>query len=168
MAGEDTRGPLDDRSVTIVAVEHTAWRHPIPRNDLTLVDKDPIAAWEDTYREYENTTETDIAGASRAVAAAWRDLAANTELPWWLLAAVHSAAEAFDFQADAREAEAARAGAANTLLSEDGAVDPTRTQHSWPSVVLPAARRPTNGWRILAEASQRRNDNEQAEPDGDS
>jgi hypothetical protein len=45
-----------------------------------------------------------MAAASWAVAAAWRQIAATTTLPWWTLAAIESAAAAFETQA--REYEA--------------------------------------------------------------
>lgn len=140
---------------------------PMRRNDLTVVDKDSIAAWEDAYRVYETATEKDVASASRAVAAAWRNLAAGTELPWWQLAAVHSAAEAFDFQTNAREAAASQADATDTLPPENSTVDPTRTRHARSAAVLPAARRPTNDRRVLAEATHSRNDNDgRTQPSG--
>jgi hypothetical protein len=122
-----------------------------------LVNKDPIAAWEDAYRGYGKATETEVASASRAVAVAWRNLAAISELPWWLLAAVQSAAESFDFQADAWDAAASRSVAA--FLPDGGdSVDPNGTRHIWTAVVLPAARRPTNGCRVPTEPAQRGND----------
>lgn len=40
-----------------------------------------------------------MAYASRAVALAWRQIAQASSLPWWSLAAVESAAQAFDAQA---------------------------------------------------------------------
>jgi hypothetical protein len=40
-----------------------------------------------------------MAAASWAVAAAWRQIAAATRLPWWVLAAIESAAGAFEAQA---------------------------------------------------------------------
>ena len=68
--------------------------------------------WEAAYRQYgrawENTARSgkddpvaarEMAAASRAVAAAWRQISAATTLPWWTLAAVESAAGAFESQA---------------------------------------------------------------------
>ncbi len=40
-----------------------------------------------------------MASASWAVAAAWRQIATTTTLPWWTLAALESAAAAFESQA---------------------------------------------------------------------
>jgi hypothetical protein len=68
--------------------------------------------WEEAYRQYgrawENTARSgkddpaaarEMATASRAVAAAWRQIATATTLPWWTLAAIESAAGAFESQA---------------------------------------------------------------------
>ena len=74
-------------------------------------------AWEAAYRQYGRAWETtarsrkgdpaaarEMASASWAVAAAWRQIAAATTLPWWTLAAIESAAAAFEAQA--RDCEA--------------------------------------------------------------
>ncbi|MGH8881384.1 MAG: hypothetical protein ACRD0P_29220 [Stackebrandtia sp.] len=74
-------------------------------------------AWEAAYRKYGRAWETtarsrkgdpvaarEMASASWAVAAAWRQIAAAATLPWWTLAAIESAAVAFEAQA--REGEA--------------------------------------------------------------
>jgi hypothetical protein len=74
-------------------------------------------AWEAAYRRYGRAWETtarsgkgdpvaarEMASASWAVAAAWRQIATATTLPWWTLAAIESAAGAFEAQA--REYEA--------------------------------------------------------------
>jgi hypothetical protein len=71
-----------------------------------------IRAWEAAYRQYGHAWETtarcgksdptaarDMAAASWAVAAAWRQIASATRLPWWVLAALESAAGAFESQA---------------------------------------------------------------------
>jgi hypothetical protein len=68
--------------------------------------------WEAAYRQYGHAWETtarcgrgdpaaarEMAVASWAVAAAWRQIAAATTLPWWTLAAIESAAGAFESQA---------------------------------------------------------------------
>jgi hypothetical protein len=68
--------------------------------------------WEAAYRQYGRAWETtarsgkddpaaarEMAAASWAVAAAWRQIAAVTTLPWWALAAIESAAGAFESQA---------------------------------------------------------------------
>lgn len=72
-----------------------------------------MRAWEEAYRAYASVNEAvarsrsvdaDTAGAmavaSSAVASSWRALAASArEQPWWVLAAVGSAAQAFEEQA---------------------------------------------------------------------
>ena len=68
--------------------------------------------WEAAYRQYGRAWEwtarcgkedpaaaREMAAASWAVAAAWRQIASATTLPWWALAAIESAAGAFEFQA---------------------------------------------------------------------
>jgi hypothetical protein len=74
---------------------------------------DRVRAWETAYRQYGRASEaaatrlssndraanSQMARASRAVADAWRSIAAVVDLPWWSLAAVESAAEAFEAQA---------------------------------------------------------------------
>jgi hypothetical protein len=69
-------------------------------------------AWEAAYRQYGRAWETtarcakgdpaaarEMASASWAVAGAWRQIAAAATLPWWTLAAIESAAAAFEAQA---------------------------------------------------------------------
>jgi hypothetical protein len=60
-----------------------------------------VKAWESVYRACSEAEGEDITGSSREVAIAWRSLAESTRLPWWLRAAVYSAAEAFEQQAEA-------------------------------------------------------------------
>ncbi len=68
--------------------------------------------WEAAYRQYGRARETtarsgkddpvaarEMAASSWAVAAAWRQIAAATTLPWCVLAAMESAAGAFESQA---------------------------------------------------------------------
>src|SRR5436309_727807 len=68
-------------------------------------------AWEAAYRHYGHVWELtarspkgdpaaarEMAAASRAVAAAWRQIDTTT-LPWWTVAALESAAAAFEEQA---------------------------------------------------------------------
>jgi hypothetical protein len=71
-----------------------------------------VRAWEGAYRHYGRIWELtarspkgdpaaarEMAAASRAVAAAWRQIEAATTLPWWTVAALESAAAAFEEQA---------------------------------------------------------------------
>lgn len=59
-----------------------------------------VRAWELAYARYPAASEAELSSVSRAVAAAWRHLAAEFELPAWAHTAVISAAEAFEIQAD--------------------------------------------------------------------
>ena len=81
-------------------------------NREVRVPEKPIRVWETAYRQYGHAWETtarcgksdptaarDMAAASWAVAAAWRQIASATRLPWWVLAALESAAGAFESQA---------------------------------------------------------------------
>jgi hypothetical protein len=92
-----------------------------PQQDAHLVSGSPgdlmasekiTRVWEAAYRQYGRAWETtartgksdpaaarEMATASWAVAAAWRQIAAATTLPWWTLAAIESAAGAFESQA---------------------------------------------------------------------
>ena len=71
-----------------------------------------VRAWEGAYRHYGRAWEwtarcpkgdpaaaREMASASWSVAAAWRQIATATTLPWWTLAALESAAAAFESQA---------------------------------------------------------------------
>jgi hypothetical protein len=82
-----------------------------------MVTDKTTRAWEAAYRQYGRAWEMtarsrkgdpaaarEVATTSWAVAAAWRQIAAATTLPWWTLAAIESAAGAFESQA--RECEA--------------------------------------------------------------
>ena len=68
--------------------------------------------WESAYRRYGETSTTvavarsgdrgvaaEMAAASSDVAAMWRELESSVDLPWWMLAALSAAAQAFEFQA---------------------------------------------------------------------
>lgn len=77
-----------------------------------MVSEKTTRVWEAAYRQYGCAWETtarsgksdptaarEMAAASWAVAAAWRQIATATTLPWWTLAAIESAAGAFESQA---------------------------------------------------------------------
>jgi hypothetical protein len=79
---------------------------------VVAVPDQVIRAWEGAYRQYGQVNEIvsrmsaddpvaawQMATASWAVASAWREIATVSRLPWWVLAAVDSAAEAFEAQA---------------------------------------------------------------------
>jgi hypothetical protein len=77
-----------------------------------MATKKQVRDWEEAYHHYgassevvartwqiNATTAQDMASASWAVANSWRSIAGNPELPWWMLAALESAAQAFEEQA---------------------------------------------------------------------
>ena len=81
-----------------------------PTNGV-LAGEQCAGAWEAAYRHYGDIWELtarspkgdpeaarEMAAASRAVAAAWRQID-TTDLPWWTVAALESAAAAFEEQA---------------------------------------------------------------------
>ncbi len=87
--------------------------------DDVMASAKSTRVWEAAYRQYGHAWETtarsgkgnptaarEMAAASWAVAAAWRQIATATTLPWWTLAAIESAAGAFEAQA--REYERAK------------------------------------------------------------
>lgn len=103
---------------------------------MEMVSEDLIRAWEDAYRRYGSAAGANVAPASRAVALAWRDIACTSKLPWWVLAAVESAAEAFEDQAEQWEARARK-----TAKSSWSGVPNTRTPGD--STVSTSGRLPT-------------------------
>lgn len=77
-----------------------------------IASKKSTRVWEAAYRQYGRAWEMtarsgkgdpvaarEMATASWAVAAAWRQITTATTLPWWALAAIESAAGAFESQA---------------------------------------------------------------------
>jgi hypothetical protein len=87
---------------------------PVPgsEGDVMKASDKSTRSWETAYRQYGRAWEMtarcgkgdpaaaqEMAAASWAVAAAWRQIAAATRLPWWVLAAIESAAGAFESQA---------------------------------------------------------------------
>jgi hypothetical protein len=76
-----------------------------------MVPEAMVTRWEGVYRFYEQANQVagsgrvnavvvaDMVRASREVAAAWRVFTRVEGLPWWALAAVTTAAQAFDAQA---------------------------------------------------------------------
>jgi hypothetical protein len=71
-----------------------------------------VERWESAYSAYRTASELvnssapgdsaaaeHMAQASHAVAAAWRDITVESDLSWWSIAAVTTAAQAFDHQA---------------------------------------------------------------------
>jgi hypothetical protein len=87
-------------------------RQPAQTGNVVAVPETSVAAWETAYRLYGEASAQSLrvpegdpaaagqmAATSSAVAAAWRRIATTGQLPWWSLAAVESAAQAFDAQA---------------------------------------------------------------------
>ena len=77
-----------------------------------MVPEDLVQRWEAAYRRYGEASkmsavspagDRDVARAmvlaSHDVAVAWRAMESIPDLPWWTLAAVGAAAQAFEFQA---------------------------------------------------------------------
>lgn len=84
-----------------------------------MVVQDLVVAWEKAYSRYETAMGDDVTETSRAVAGAWHELAAHAELPWWLSAAVRTAAQAFEHQAEDWAADEIRHAAAVTGTADD-------------------------------------------------
>ncbi|TCP56679.1 hypothetical protein EV191_101625 [Tamaricihabitans halophyticus] len=87
-----------------------------------MVAKKSVRAWEEAYRRYgaasdhaarlrevDAATAQEMAWASFAVAAAWRHIAHDRDLAWWTVAALESAAQAFEDQAEDWEIRSAEA-----------------------------------------------------------
>jgi hypothetical protein len=103
--GRPTRRPADDSPGNNA--------RPAPGSDDGVMASDQCTrAWEGAYRHYGRIWELtarspkgdpvaaqEMASASWAVAAAWRQIATATTLPWWAIAAIESAAAAFEEQA---------------------------------------------------------------------
>jgi hypothetical protein len=81
------------------------------REGALMVSDELLQRWETAYREFAVVSEllasvsgdrdiTDrMARASQSVALAWREIAAEPDMPWWVMAATSTAAQAFEFQA---------------------------------------------------------------------
>ena len=109
--GAGQQGPRATRPVS-GPPQHGAQLVPGHEGDVMRASEKSTRVWEAAYRQYGRAWETtarcgksdpaaarEMAAASWAVAAAWRQIAAATRLPWWVLAAIESAAGAFESQA---------------------------------------------------------------------
>ena len=110
-AGEFAREGLS--STTPVSHRFGTEARPSPGSGAGVRASDKSArVWEAAYRHYGSTWELaarspkgdpaaarEMAAASWAVAAAWRQIATATALPWWTLVALEAAAAAFETQA---------------------------------------------------------------------
>lgn len=86
---------------------------------LVMITEELRDRWEAAYRLYTDTVDSHgahaTASASWQVARAWRDIAEHAgSLPWWLRAALETAAEAYEEQAREfnRQAHTAEHGSA--------------------------------------------------------
>ena len=108
--GADREGPRATRPVS-GPLRQEAHLEAGSVGDVMASEKS-IQVWEAAYRQYGRAWEwtarcgkadpaaaKEMAAASWAVAAAWRHIASATTLPWWALAAIESAAGAFESQA---------------------------------------------------------------------
>ena len=108
--GADREGPRATRPVS-GPLHQEAHLEAGSVGDVMASEKS-IRVWEAAYRQYGRAWEwtarcgkadpaaaKEMAAASWAVAAAWRHIASGTTLPWWALAAIESAAGAFESQA---------------------------------------------------------------------
>jgi hypothetical protein len=77
-----------------------------------MVSQQLIQRWEAVYREYGTASQRlsgsepgdravarQMARASADVAAVWREMAGEPGMPWWSIAALCAAAQAFEYQA---------------------------------------------------------------------
>jgi hypothetical protein len=99
-----------------------------------------VARWESAYRRYSHLTqviaqaESDhdaartMASASWDVATAWRDIATTLVLPWWTLAALRAASDAFEQQAHAWHARSTVEDGQPTIIRRP-TVPKTRSGH---------------------------------------
>lgn len=104
-----------------------------------LMSERLVSRWEAVYREYGMASQRlassepgdrgvarHMARASADVAAVWREMAGEPGMPWWSIAALAAAAQAFEYQARDWSARAKHNGAGG---------DPSRRPH--PEVVTP-------------------------------
>lgn len=79
---------------------------------VVMVPEKLVERWETAYRRYGSASKAAtlaqpgdpeaaraMAAASRDMAAMWREIESTPDLPWWALAALAAAAQAFEFQA---------------------------------------------------------------------
>jgi hypothetical protein len=106
------RGRPDE--LTGVAFMPAGWSSATPRRKglgVVMMSERLVRSWEAVYREYgtasqrlrsaeagDPTVARHMARASADVAAVWRDMAAESDLPWWSVAALCAAAQAFEYQ----------------------------------------------------------------------
>lgn len=92
---------------------------------VVMVSERLVQRWEAVYREYgtasqrlssaepgDRTVARHMARASADVAAVWREMAGEPGMPWWSVAALCAAAQAFEYQSRDWSARAKYEGAA--------------------------------------------------------
>jgi hypothetical protein len=116
-----------------------------------MVSAKRVHAWEEAYRAYaaaneavlrsrsvDADTASAMAAASAAVASTWRALAASARnQPWWIVAAVGSAAQAFEEQArhwETLRAKRERTGETSGRRRQVGPASGTMGKHAGWSV----------------------------------
>lgn len=85
---------------------------PAERAGVVMMSEALVQRWEASYTEYGRASEMvnnsvpgdqavaqHMALASGNVALVWRQMAAEPDIAWWLVAALSAAAQAFEFQA---------------------------------------------------------------------
>lgn len=105
---------------------------------VVMVSDKLLQRWETVYREYGLTSELvghsapgdravarRMARASTALAGAWREIEVEPGLPWWVVAALSTAAQAFEAQARDWSARARQGNRAEIGRSRPVAVDDT-------------------------------------------
>jgi len=101
--------------LTGVAFVPAGWPSATPRrkgSGVVMVSERLVSRWEAVYREYgtasqrlsstepgDRTVALHMARASADVAAVWREMAGEVDMPWWSVAALCAAAQAFEHQA---------------------------------------------------------------------
>lgn len=78
-----------------------SWREGV---NMDQVPEELVRNWEAVYGRYlsAQADRAETARLSAEVATAWQAIAAVPGLDWWMVAALRTAAEAFERQADAR------------------------------------------------------------------
>jgi hypothetical protein len=112
---------------------------------VVMVSERLVVRWEAVYREYGLASEMvsksvpgdgavarHMAQASQDVAAVWREMAVEPDMPWWELAALGAAAQAFERQAQdwtARAKHERQSAAGSGSLREPRETYPVAVPH---------------------------------------
>jgi hypothetical protein len=136
--------------LTGMAFVPAGWSSATPRrkgSGVVMVSERLVQRWEAVYREYgtasrrlsssepgDRTVARHMARASQDVAAVWREMAGEPGMPWWSVAALVAAAQAFEYQARDWSARVKHDGVGG---------DPSRRLHA---EVTPPAREGEGAW----------------------